>query len=118
MQALCFLALLLPSMAQAASCADTVSTGEAFQECAQKEILPLEARVVHLFNAARNKYKRDPELLKELDRTEDAWNVYRNGHCSIEARARGKGSDIETKRAFQACAKRTLEARIKELEGL
>ncbi len=118
MRALCFLAFLFPCMAQAAACADTAKSEEAFQECAQKEILPLEARVVHLFNATRNKYKADPELLKELDRTEDAWNAYRNGHCSLEAKTRGKGSDIETKRAFQACAKRTLEVRIKELEGL
>ncbi len=118
MRALCFLMLVFPCLAQAASCADTAQSEEDFQQCAQKEILPLEMTVVHLYNEARGKYKADPQLVADLDRTEDAWNTYRNGHCSTEAKILGKKSEVAAKRAFHACAKRTLEIRIKELRTL
>jgi uncharacterized protein YecT (DUF1311 family) len=113
------IALSLPAFAaQAQSCAETAADRQALNECTQAEILPLETKVVHLFNALRSKYKPDAKLLESFENSQDAWNAYRNGHCSIEAAARGGGAEIAVKRAFVACAKRTLEARVRELEAL
>ena len=109
---------LLASGALAQSCAQTAADRQALNECTQAEILPLETKVVHLFNALRSKYKADAKLLQSLESSQDAWNAYRNSHCSIEADARGGASEIAVKQAFVACAKRTLELRAKELEGL
>jgi uncharacterized protein YecT (DUF1311 family) len=104
--------------AQGASCIDEARDRQAFEECAQKEILPLEAKVVSRVAALRTRYRNDREALQALEQAEAGWNAYRNGHCRLEAQARGRGADIEVQRAFAACTKRELESRLKELEGL
>jgi uncharacterized protein YecT (DUF1311 family) len=109
---------LCAAPARAASCSATASTPAAFDECAQKEILPLETRRVHAMSALRTKYRADPELLKKLEGSEDAWNAYRNAYCGAEAAARGGTSDVKRRRAYSACAQRTLEVHVKELESL
>jgi len=100
------------------SCIDAAADRQAFEECAQKEMLPLEAQVVSRFAALRAKYRNDPQARAALEKSQDAWNAYRNSHCAIEAKARGAGSDIGVQRAFAACARRELELRLKELESL
>ena len=111
---------LLAASAQAAppSCSASASSPEAFDECARKEILPLEARRVHAMAALRTKYRDQPKLVQRLESSDESWNAYRNAYCGAEAAARGGASDIETRRAYAACAKRTLEAHVKELEAL
>ena len=101
-----------------ASCIDSAADRQAFDECAQKEILPLEAQVVSRFAALRSKYRDAPSIREALERSEDAWNAYRNSHCELEAQVRGRGAELEVQRAFAACAKRTLETRLRELEAL
>jgi len=83
-----------------------------------EEILPLETKVVHLVNELRARYRGAPQRLAAFDRAQDSWNAYRNGHCGLEAEARGGKSEAEARRAHAACAKRLLESRVKELEGL
>lgn len=121
MKSLAVLALCLAASlarAQPDSCIQAATDRRAFNECAQREILPLEAKVVHLLSSLRTKYKGNRSLLESLQSSEDAWNTYRNGHCGVEAAARGGASDIEVQRAFAVCAKRTLELRVRELESL
>jgi uncharacterized protein YecT (DUF1311 family) len=100
------------------SCIDTAADRQAFEECAQKEMLPLEAKVVSRFAALRTKYRNDPDAREALEKSQDSWNAYRNSHCAIEAKARGAGSEVEVQRVFAACARRKLESRLKELESL
>ena len=111
---------LWATLAEAAPvpCAQTASDKASFDECAKKEILPLETRRVHAMSALRTRYRNDPALLKMLESSEDSWNAYRNAYCGAEAAARGGASGIEVRRAFAVCAKRTLELRVKELESL
>ena len=101
-----------------ASCLEAASDPAAFDECAQKEILPLETRRVHALGALRTKYRSDPRLLKMLESSEDSWNAYRNAYCGTEAAARGGASDAATRRAYQRCARRALERHVKDLESL
>jgi uncharacterized protein YecT (DUF1311 family) len=91
---------------------------QAFEECARKDMLPLEAKVVSRFAALRTKYREDPAAREALEKSQDAWNLYRNSHCAIEAKARGARSEVEAQRAFAACARRQLESRLKELDSL
>ena len=107
-----------PAQAQPASCIDTASDRQSFNECAQREILPLEARVVQLVNGLRSRYRNDPGRLAPLEASEDAWNAYRNNHCRFESLSRTGAAEVETQRVFAACTRRALELRIKELEGL
>lgn len=100
--------------ARAQSCIDTAPL-DTFGDCFQAEILPLEAKVVHLVNAVRSRYRADPERLRAFDRSADAWNAERNSRCSAEAQGK---APIEAKRAFASCTKRALEARARELEAL
>jgi uncharacterized protein YecT (DUF1311 family) len=104
--------------AAAPSCLQAASDAQAFDECAQKEILPLETRRVHALSALRTKYRSDPQLLEGLESSENAWNAYRNAYCGTEAAARGGASAIETRRAYQRCARRVLELHVKDLESL
>ncbi len=99
------------------SCFDAANDRAALDECAQKEILPLEAAVVSRVNALRAKYRNTAGLREALEKSQDSWNAYRNGHCSVEAQARG-GSEVAAQRAYASCSKRELAARLKELEGL
>lgn len=117
------LALLLAlgagtARAEPSSCLAAASDAAAFDECAQKEILPLETRRVHALSALRTKYRSDPPLLEGLESSENAWNAYRNAYCGAEAAARGGASAIETRRAYQRCARRVLELHVKDLESL
>ena len=100
------------------SCIDSAADREAFEECARKEMLPLEAKVVSRIAALRTKFRNDPQAREALEKSQDSWNAYRNGHCAIEAKARGAGSEIGVQRAFAACARRKLESRLKELDSL
>jgi uncharacterized protein YecT (DUF1311 family) len=116
---LAFFACIAPgARAEADSCFDKAAGNDAFNECARLEILPLEGKVVSLFNGIRSKYKNDAASLATLDKSEDGWNAYRNSHCTIEAAAGGSLSGIERRRAFARCAKRILLHRIAELELL
>ena len=107
-----------PAHGAPSSCLAKASDPDSFDACARKDILPLEARRVHALSALRTKYRADPELLKLLESSEDSWNVYRNAYCGAEAAAHGGVSDVERRRAYGACAKRTLEEHVKELESL
>ena len=109
---------LLALPARAASCLDEAKDREAFNQCAQREILPLEARVVQLENTLRSRYRGDPKVLERFERSQESWNADRNSHGTIEAAARGGSSEMSVQRAFGACAKRTLELRVKELESV
>src|SRR3954468_5829209 len=115
--ALLLLAFAAPAGAQT-SCIDSAADRQGFEECARKEMLPLEAKVVSSFAALRTKYRGDPDAREALEKSQDAWNAYRNSHCAIEAKARGAGSEVEVQRVFAACARRKLESRLKELESL
>ena len=121
MKAGLFLLVLLcaaPARAGAPSCSEQASDPAAFDACARKEILPLEARRVHAMAALRTKYRDQPKLVRMLESSDESWNAYRNTYCGAEAAARGGASDIDTRRAYAACAKRTLEAHVRELEAL
>lgn len=100
------------------SCFDRARTDEAFYECAQKEILPLETRLVHRVNALRSQYASDAERVKSLEASQDAWNGYRNRHCTLEAEALGKGDRDRSRRAFSRCTLRVVKARLAELAPL
>ena len=118
--ALLLLLSLGTALAHAAppSCLAKASDPESFDECAQQEILPLETRRVHALSALRTKYRGEADLLRQLESSEDSWNAYRNAYCGAEAAVKGRGSDVERKRAYSACAKRTLEQHVRELESL
>jgi uncharacterized protein YecT (DUF1311 family) len=116
-----FLVLLLSAPAfgtEPQSCIQSASDRESFDECAQKEILPLEVRLVDLMRELDTRYKSDAQRVRALDRSEESWNSYRNSYCTVEAAVRGGASKAEVRRAFAVCAKRTLELRLKELEAL
>ena len=100
------------------SCITNASDPDSFDACARQEILPLEARRVHAMAALRTKYRDAPEVVRMLERSDESWNDYRNTYCGAEAAARGGGSEVERRRAYAACARRTLEAHVKELESL
>ena len=100
------------------SCFDRAKGDEAFYECTQKEILPVETRLVHRVNALRGKYASDVERLKSLEASQDAWNAYRNRHCTLESEALGKGDRDRSRRAFSRCTLRVLKARLAELAPL
>lgn len=111
------LAACLPAaaLAQGPSCIPAATLAN-FNDCMQAEILPLEAKVVHLSNAVRAKLKPAPQKLRAFDRAQDGWNAYRNGECEMEAHRQPEG--LDAKRTFAECTKRLLEARAKELEAL
>src|SRR3954454_10739715 len=90
-------ACLVPALAQAqaASCIQAAADRQAFEDCAQTEILPLEAEVVSTLNALRSRYRDRGPVLQELERAHDGWNVYRNYHCQIEAAGSGGRSETE-----------------------
>jgi uncharacterized protein YecT (DUF1311 family) len=107
--------LALAGPARAQSCLETAPTSEAFRECMQAEILPLETKVVHLTNELRAKERGSPGRLAAFDRDADAWNERRNRQCTLEGER--AGGDLPAKRAFGSCAKRELLQRIGELEA-
>ena len=119
MRALAIVLCAWVSMVQAQpSCIESAKDRAGFEECAQKEILPLEAAVVSRVAALRNKYRSDAEMRAGIEKSEEAWNAYRNSHCALEARSRGREVEMEVQRVFAACAKRMLESRLKELDSL
>jgi len=52
--------------------------------------------------------------VKSLEASQDAWNGYRNRHCTLEAEALGKGDRDRSRRAFSRCTLRVVKARLAE----